>query len=188
VNDKQIQPFAPGTLVLLRSCPPGQAGRVEGTQDTVKRIRLLAQREKVKTGKAPLLVIDYVQILPVEETAQGKRAAVDFLVSDLRRIARDIGSPVIAISAMSRAEYTNVKMSGFKESGGIEYGTDIAAILTVEDEDKSGAERTVALNIIKNRDGRRAKIGMKYEMTLDSFRETDQGFTSYMEAIGKEQL
>jgi hypothetical protein len=30
VNDKQ--PFPPGTLVRLRSCPHGQPGRVEGTR------------------------------------------------------------------------------------------------------------------------------------------------------------
>lgn len=160
---------------------------IEGDrQHTVKRIRLLAQREKMKTGKAPVLVIDYLQILPVDDPTQDKRVAVDFLVSDLRRIARDIGSPVIAISAMSRAEYDKVKMSGFKESGGIEYGTDIAAILTVETESDDGAERDVALNIIKNRNGRRGKVGMKYDMTHDHFDETDQGFVNYLDTVGKD--
>lgn len=156
-------------------------------QHTVRRIRLMAQREKMKTGKAPIIVIDYLQIVPVEEAGQDKRVAVDFLVSDLKRIARDIGSPVIAISAMSRAEYDRVKMSGFKESGGIEYGTDIAAIMTVEEEGEDGEGRTVALNIIKNRNGRRGKVGMKYDMTHDRFEETDQNFISYMDTVGKDE-
>ena len=160
---------------------------IEGDrQHTVGRIRLLAQREKMKTGKAPVLVIDYLQILPVDDPSQDKRVAVDFLVSDLRRIARDIGSPVIAISAMSRAEYKEVQMSGFKESGGIEYGTDIAAILTVEAESEDGTERDVALNIIKNRNGRRGRVGMKYEMRHDFFYETDQSYVSYLASLGKD--
>jgi replicative DNA helicase len=91
------------------------------TEERLEKVeRELAQREKMKTGKAPVLIIDYLQIFPVDDPTQDKRVAVDFLVSDLRRIARDIGSPVIAISAMSRAEYDRVKLSGFKESGGIE--------------------------------------------------------------------
>jgi replicative DNA helicase len=160
---------------------------IEGDrQHTVRRIRLLAQREKMKTGKAPVIVIDYLQILPFDDPTQDKRVAVDSLVSDLRRIARDVGSPVIAISAMSRAEYAKVKMSGFKESGGIEYGTDIAAILTVEKESEDGSERDVALNIIKNRNGRRGKVGMKYDMRHDYFEETDQGFVNYVDTLGKD--
>ena len=160
---------------------------IEGDrQHTVKRIRLLAQREKMKTAKPPVIVIDYLQILPVDDPAQDKRVAVDLIVSDLRRIARDIGSPIIVISSVSRAMYKDVKLSSFKESGGIEYGTDIAAILSVENEAKEGADRTVALNIIKNRNGRRGKVGMTYDMTHDYFEEVDQGFLSYMDTIGKE--
>jgi len=41
---------------------------IEGDrQHTVGRIRLLAQREKMLTGKAPLIIIDYLQILPVND-------------------------------------------------------------------------------------------------------------------------
>ena len=77
-------------------------------------------------------------------------------------------------------------MSGSKEAGGIEYGADIAAIITVEDEDEEGAERTVALNIIKNRNGRRGRVGMKYDMTHDHFEETDSGYLSYLDTLGKD--
>lgn len=161
---------------------------IEGSRKhTVGRILLEAQRERMKTGKAPVIIIDYLQVLPVADPSlRDKRVEVDFLVSELRRIARDIDAPVIAISAMSRAEYKNARMTGFKESGGIEYGADIAAIMTVEDEDEEGAERTVALNIIKNRNGRRGRVGMKYDMTHDHFEETDAGYLSYLETLGKD--
>jgi len=161
---------------------------VEGdSRHTVGRIRLLAQREKLKTGKAPVIIIDYLQVLPVNDPSlRDKRAQVDFLVSDLRRIARDIEAPIICISSMSRAEYKEAKMTGFKESGGIEFGADTAAILTVEKESDDGTERTVMLNIIKNRNGRRAKIGMCYDMPQDHFEETDMQHLSYLEALGKD--
>jgi len=155
-------------------------------RQTAERIRLEAQREKAKTGKPPVLIIDYLQIVPAVDSLNDKRAEVDALVSDLRRIARDIGSPVIAVSSMSRAQYDRVRMDAFKESGGIEYGTDIAAVLTVEDEEE-GTRRTVKLNILKNRNGRRGYVGMKYDMTRDTFEETDQGFQNYLDALGKDR-
>lgn len=162
---------------------------IEGDrQHTVGRIRLLAQREKMLTRKAPLIIIDYLQILPVNDPSlRDKRSEVDFLVSELRRIARDLEAPVIVISAMSRAEYDRAKMSGFKESGGIEYGADLAAIMTVEKESDNGSERTVALNIIKNRNGRRGKAGLKYDMVHDYFEEEDFQNLNYLETLGKEQ-
>jgi replicative DNA helicase len=160
---------------------------IEGDrQYPISRIRLLAQREKKRTGKAPVIFIDYLQIIPVADPLGDRRAEVDAIVSDLRRVARDIEAPVIVISSMSRAEYKRARMSGFKESGGIEYGTDIAAILTVEDE-KDGLVRTVALNIIKNRNGRRGKIGMTYQMDHDTFTETDFSHLNYMDTLGEDE-
>ena len=160
---------------------------IEGDrQYPISRIRLLAQREKKRTGKAPVIFIDYLQIIPVADPLGDRRAEVDAIVSDLRRVARDIEAPVIVISSMSRAEYKRARMSGFKESGGIEYGTDIAAILTVEDE-KDGLVRTVALNIIKNRNGRRGKIGMTYRMDHDTFTETDFSHLNYMDTLGEDE-
>jgi len=153
----------------------------------VGTIRLLAQREKHLTGKAPVIVIDYLQVVPVADPAlKDKRAEVDFLVSELRRLARDIGSPVIAVSSMPRSEYKRVQMSAFKESGGIEYGTDVAAVMNVKEEYAEEAERDIDLAIIKNRNGRRKVINLKYEMMFDAFRETGEEDLNYLEALGKE--
>jgi len=162
---------------------------IEGDRhQTADRIRLMANREKAKAGTIPpVLVIDYLQIVPAAESMTDKRSEVDALVSDLRRIARDIGSPVIAISSMSRAEYDKARMSGFKESGGIEYGADIAAILTVQSESEDKTERTVKLSVIKNRNGRRGYVGLAYHTTRDQFEETDQGELGYLEALGKDE-
>jgi len=150
-------------------------------------IRLLAQREKLQTGKAPAVFIDYLQVVPVADPAlKDKRAEVDFLVSELRRLARDIGSPIIAVSSMPRSEYKRVQMSAFKESGGIEYGTDVAAIMDVKYEIADGTERDINLAVVKNRNGRRKIIHLKYEMMYDAFREEGEEDLKYTETLGKE--
>ena len=154
-------------------------------QHNIGTIRLLAQREKLQADKAPAILIDYLQVMPVANPAlKDKRAEVDFLVSELRRLARDIGSPIIAVSSMPRSEYKNVKMSGFKESGGIEYGTDVAAIMDVKKESGGGLERSVNLAVIKNRNGQRKIIRLRYEMVYDTFKEEGEEELNYLESLG----
>lgn len=154
----------------------------------VGMIRLIAQREKHQAGKAPVIFIDYLQIIPAADLKlKDKRAEVDSLVSELRRLARDIDAPVVVISSMGRAEYDKARMSGFKESGGIEYGADLAAIMDVQDEMKDGTERDIDLVILKNRNGRRRVIELNYKMKFDTFADGPSGKTySYLDALGKD--
>ena len=165
------------------------AGRIkiiEGDRrNSIGDIRLKTQYEKMKTGKSPLVVIDYMQIIPFDSSSRmDKRHEIDLLVSDLRRIARDLEVPIIAVSSMARDKYGKAVLAGFKETGGIEYGTDIAAVLTVEDETDEGKERNVKLSIIKNRNGRRGKISFKYHTEYDYFEEmSDFEYIKYTEGI-----
>ena len=154
------------------------------SRHNIGTIRLLAQRERLQTGKAPVIMIDYLQVVPVTDPAlKDKRSEMDYLVSELRRLARELGTPIIAISSMARAEYKTARMSGFKESGGIEYGTDVAAIMTVEDE-IDGSERTIDLKVIKNRNGRRKIIRFRYDMKHDAFLEEGADELNYLDALG----
>jgi len=158
------------------------------SRHSIGTIRLLAQREKLRTGKAPAVFVDYLQVVPAANPdLKDKRSEVDYLVSEFRRLARDIGSPIVIVSSMPRGEYKNVQMSGFKESGGIEYGADIAAIMAVRSEKDDGTERSIDLAVIKNRNGRRKKIFLRYEMDHDAFDEEGDEHLDYLTALGKEK-
>lgn len=154
----------------------------------VGMIRLIAQREKHQTGKSPVIFVDYLQIMPAADLKmKDKRAEVDSLVSELRRLARDIDAPVVVISSMSRAAYDQVKIGGFKESGGIEYGADLAAIMDVQTETPDGTERSIELVILKNRNGMRRTIELNYKMKFDTFADGPSGRSySYLDALGKD--
>lgn len=154
----------------------------------VGMIRLIAQREKHQTGKSPVIFVDYLQIMPAADLKmKDKRAEVDSLVSELRRLARDIDVPVIVISSMSRAAYNEAKLSGFKESGGIEYGADLAAIMDVQAETPDGTERSIDLVILKNRNGGRRVVELNYKMKFDTFADGPSGRSySYLDALGKD--
>lgn len=91
-------------------------------------------REKIKqhisiTGnKRPIVFIDYLQILKAadgDDRASDKQI-VDHNVTALKQLSRDFDIPVFAISSLNRQNYSEkINMAAFKESGAIEYGSDV---------------------------------------------------------------
>lgn len=165
------------------------AGRyfiLEGDKTTTpERIRLAALQVKRATQAEDLLiVIDYLQIVPTVEDYKDPRSRVDAVISDLRRIARDLGASVVAISSVGRASYADAGLSAFKESGGVEYGADLGAIMLPRkagDKTEKGTDSIdglvlkwigVDLAIVKNRNGERGKIEFKFFPEISRFIET----------------
>ena len=113
--NEYVNQIAPNLLYLSASKQP-----------TVEKVEEQAKEIAGKRGVSPVVIVDYLQLLaPRNERDTDKRAA-DFNVSQLRRIARDMQAPVIAISSLNRTSYSGViEMESFKESGGIEYGADL---------------------------------------------------------------
>lgn len=152
---------------------------VEGGEKTnVDTICGLAQRQMVKAGATRCLVIvDYLQIMPVAvDAAKGMTSVkdrIDFQVSALRRMARQLDSPVWVISAENRAGYKSKTLDVFKESGGIEYSADIGMVFSRAKENDAGAEyRLLDLNVIKHRNGERGVIKFKFYAKRAEFVET----------------
>lgn len=164
---------------------------LEGDRNTTPdRIRLAAIQLRQKTQAARLLIIvDYLQIVPVEGRFTDTRQKVDFVVSELRRIARDLKAPVLAISAIGRAAYDGMKgsMDAYKESGGIEFGADVGGVM-IEDKKKENSDRTgkdrylstthnfkkIFLDIVKNRNGEKARIELKFFPAVSAFQEINK--------------
>ena len=80
-----------------------------GRTDTIKTIRSVALAAKHKAGgdKPVLIVLDYLQILPPPEGEglEGVQDKVDRNMSELRRLSRDLKSPVLVISSEDREAY-----------------------------------------------------------------------------------
>lgn len=79
-------------------------------------------------GKAPVVMVDYLQMLSLgiaikESKSFTERQAIDKALLDLKGISRRYGTPVIALSSISRSaeESDKLKQSAGKESGSIEY-------------------------------------------------------------------
>ncbi|MGL6098260.1 MAG: DnaB-like helicase C-terminal domain-containing protein [Fusobacteriaceae bacterium] len=93
---------------------------------TIEEIK--ADLESVE-GEKPFVIIDYLQIIKTEEKGD-KRTQVDFIVSELKRMSRDLKTTIVVIASFGRSEYLKrADISSFKESGGIEYGCDCCLLL-----------------------------------------------------------
>lgn len=96
---------------------------------TVDNIKSDIEEHINKTGKAPIVFIDYLQIL---KSPEAKRTLTDKQIIEenikaLCFIAHEYKISIIAISSLNRASYgENVKMESFKESGLIEYSSETA--------------------------------------------------------------
>lgn len=99
----------------------------EGIGDVgVEAIRDKVQKHIKLTGKAPVVVIDYLQIIAPADVRATDKQNTDKAVLELKRLSRDYAIPVIGISSFNRDNYTApVNLASFKESGAIEYSSDV---------------------------------------------------------------
>lgn len=163
---------------------------------SVEQIGSTANLIKVTTGQAPVVFIDYLQLLSAPAGFNDVRLAVDENMTQLRDLASRLKVPVWVVSSVGRgAYYGTVDMSSFKESSGIEFSCDVALGLQpygmADDVDKQKTEakmkaagksaestmreqtvRQVELTVLKNRYGRtRPKHGIPliYRANVDRF-------------------
>ena len=128
------------------------------------KVRKLVEQHKRVTGKAPTVIIDYLQILAPYDVRASDKQNTDQAVTELKRVSRDFKIPVIGISSFNRQNYSEkVNFAAFKESGAIEYSSDVLIGLQLKgagdknfDVDKAKQEnpRKVELIILKNRNGK----------------------------------
>ena len=92
----------------------------------VDAIRERVARHTDITGAAPVVIIDYLQILAPADVRATDKQNTDKAVLELKRLSRDYNTPVLAISSLNRDNYNRaINSASFKESGGIEYSCDV---------------------------------------------------------------
>ena len=186
---KRYKGYSPAETKLIQEAITAYreyAGRIfinEGMGNIgAARVREEVQKHISFTGKTPIVIIDYLQILaPYNERATDKQNT-DKAVFDLKRISREYKTPVIGVSSFNRASYKDeVAMEAFKESGAIEYSSDVLIGLQLAgagDKDfnatieKQRSPRNIELVILKNRNGKTGdKLIFKYYPPFNYFME-----------------
>lgn len=137
---------------------------IEGIGD----VGLIEINEAIKThiehtGKAPIVVIDYLQMISPSDLKANDKQNIDKIVLELKRISRDYKTPVLVISSLNRDSYkSEISVSAYKESGAIEYSADVLLGLQLQgtgtknfdvENAKAQDPRNIELKILKNRNG-----------------------------------
>ncbi len=128
-------------------------------------------KHKALRGKAPVVVVDYLQVLPCLKDYGDDKKNIDFNITELKRISREYDTPVIVISSIGRQYYKKpIDFEAFKSSGNIEFTADVVIglqysfmadignkqenqIQEMYQEAKAQYPREVQTVILKNRNG-----------------------------------
>lgn len=150
-------------------------------------VRTIVKRHYDITGNRPVVFIDYLQILAPEDTKATEKQNTDRAVVELKRISRDFDIPIVAISSFNRENYAAaVSESAFKESGAIEYSSDVLIGLQFKGAGakdfnarnaKANNPRDIELVILKNRNGAIPKdpVEFKFYPLVNYFEDVNNG-------------
>lgn len=162
-------------------------------------------RERVRnhirvTKNVPFVLIDYLQIVaPIDIRATDKQN-VDKTVLELKRLSRDFGISILCVSSFNRDSYMSpVNLSSFKESGAIEYSSDVliglqyygmdyqenetillrqnrirSLIKDFELKGKNKESQSIQVKVLKNRNGSRGDFILDFYPMFNCFIEPEK--------------
>ncbi|MDL2319282.1 toprim domain-containing protein [Eubacteriales bacterium OttesenSCG-928-A19] len=150
------------------------------------RVRELVEQHRRYTGNTPVVIIDYLQILAPHSDRATDKQNTDKAVLELKRISRDFKAAVVCVSSFNRANYREaVTMEAFKESGAIEYSSDVLIGLQLRGAGKRDFDptaekekdpRRIELVVLKNRNGPTGKkVEFQYYPRFNCFMEREAG-------------
>lgn len=166
-----------------------------GTDDVAKAVE-----DHIRiTGRTPVVFIDYLQILRPEDPRSSDKQNTDRAVVKLKTMSATHDIPVFCISSLNRSNYTEaINMAAFKESGAIEYGSDVLIGLQLYGLKRLPTESQVAYSkrisdlinramtnpqteieviVLKNRNGQRGGSGkLIFDKKYNSFTDVPAGF------------
>ena len=150
---------------------------------TVNDVKSIVEEHIEATGRTPVVMVDYLQILQPAEKNLNDKAKVSYDVLMLKQLSRDKHTPVVVVSSFNRDSYkAEASFSSFKESGEIEYSADVllglqlTALRTGRDiqEALEEAYREIDVKILKNRNGTLGIASFKARLAHNHFREMDK--------------
>lgn len=159
------------------------------------QVRERVERHINVTGRKPIVFIDYFQILAPADIRATDKQNTDKNILELKRISRDYNIPIIGVSSFNRDNYTApVNLASFKESGAIEYSSDVLIGLQYVGMDysegeadkarekrirellkeqienaKNGKKQEIEIKILKNRNGHRGEAVLDFYPRFNYF-------------------
>jgi replicative DNA helicase len=148
---------------------------------TVMEMRAKCRRLKAMHGDLGLVVVDYLQLMSTPRRSENRQVEVSELSRGLKILARDLETPVMALSQLNRSlEYRTDKrpmLADLRESGSIEQDADIVMFIYRDDayNPESSDKGTAEIIVAKHRNGPTAKIRLAFLEHLTKFANMARG-------------
>jgi replicative DNA helicase len=142
-------------------------------QTSLSSLRAHAHQLRVRYGDLSLIVVDYLQLMHIEDPSGNRTTDVGVLSRGLKVLAREFDVPVIAVSQLNRAvELRNDKrpqLSDLRETGSIEADAN-GVLMLYRDDYYTGTESenpgVLEIAVRKNRDGEHGKVELVKDRRL----------------------
>lgn len=158
----------------------GTAGNVVlNIGDRLRLVRPPLTMERIEAeviqAKARLVVVDYVQLVEIED-AQDRRAEVDGVVKRLRRLSLQHDVAILAVSNVAKVVSAETRIGAIgKESSELDFACDIMLLGVADEQDDQNGLRSVTWACKKNRHGQRADIATTFDGRLQTFTDAMAG-------------
>ena len=153
------------------------------------KARVALENSRIEGGIG-FIVVDYLQLMTEAGYGPGQRVAeVSAITVGLKRLARQLKIPVMALAQLSRAvesrQDKRPMLSDLRESGSIEQDADVVQFLYREDYYNKEAPKGFAENIIaKNRNGALGTVKMVFRPEHFKFSEMVEPSMSWRNGNG----
>ena len=142
----------------------------------VLEVRAKCRRLKAETkGNLGMVIIDYIQLMQGRKATDNRVQEVSEISRSLKTLAREISTPVIALSQLSRAvearQNKRPMLSDLRESGSIEQDADLVMFIYRDEyynpeSDKRGEAEII---IAKQRNGPVGTVDLLYQGSITRF-------------------
>ncbi len=139
---------------------------------TLSRLRAHARRLATRQDGLGLVTVDYLQLMRAEKPSGSRVDDVSEFSRGLKRIARELDCPVIAVAQLNRSVEARPDkrpiLADLRESGQIEADADCVLMLYRDDYYDADSERPGEMDILirKNRQGRLGQITTRIDGRL----------------------
>ncbi|MFF8575549.1 replicative DNA helicase [Streptomyces sp. NPDC015408] len=143
------------------------------------RIRSRVKTVLRETGRAPLVVVDYLQLMQTDQrnTRQSTYDRVTEISCELKILASDTGAVILALAQLNRGPEQRPDkrpaVSDLRDSGALEQDADAIILLHREDyyEPESGRSGETDLIVAKHRNGPTATVTVAHQFHFSRMRD-----------------
>ena len=122
-------------------------------------IRAKARRLTSRVGKLGVVIVDYLQLMTGRSNAESRQVEVSEISRGLKILARELDTPVIGLSQLSRAlesrQDKRPMLADLRESGSLEQDADVVAFIYRDEvyNPESSEIGTAEIHVAKHRNG-----------------------------------